>query len=112
MLGTLITRDDLVVVDDPYFAQPEPMIYDEGGTYVDTDHNFTATITHQFSHGLAETVAALLDAGMHLTGLVEHDSVPWRALKDVMSSDEHGEWRLTDRPRRLAASYTLQATRA
>jgi SAM-dependent methyltransferase len=112
MLGTLVARDDLIVVDDPYFERPEPMIYDEGGTYVDTDHEFTATITHQWSHGLAETVTALLDAGMQLTGLVEHDSVPWRALKDGMVSDAHGEWRLIDRPWRLAASYTLQAVRS
>ena len=111
MLGALIARDDLVLVDDPYFERPEPIVYDEGGTYVETDHEFTATVTHQWSHGLGETVTALLDAGMQLTGLVEHDSVPWRALKDVMSSDEHGEWRLTDRPWRLAASYTLQAVR-
>jgi SAM-dependent methyltransferase len=112
MLGTLIARDDLVVVDDPYFDRPEPMVYDEGGTYVDTDHQFTATVTHQWSHGLGETVTALLEAGMQLTGLVEHDSVPWRALKNVMHSDERGEWRLIDRPWRLAASYTLQAVRS
>jgi 2-polyprenyl-3-methyl-5-hydroxy-6-metoxy-1,4-benzoquinol methylase len=112
MLGTLIARDDLIMVDDPYFERPEAMVYDEAGTYVDTDHQFTATITHQWSHGLGETATALLNAGMHLTGLVEHDSVPWRALRDVMSSDEHGEWRLIERPWRLAASYTLQAVRS
>jgi hypothetical protein len=48
---------------------------------------------------------------MQLTGLAEHDSVPWQALKDVMAVDEHGEWRLTDRASRLAASFTLQAVR-
>jgi hypothetical protein len=26
-----------------------------------------------------------------------------------MTRDEHGEWRLTDRPWRLAQTYTLQA---
>lgn len=111
MLGTLIARDDLVMVEDPYFERPEPMVYDEGGTYVDTTHEFTATVTHQWSHGLGETITALFAAGMQLTSLVEHDSVPWRALKDVMRSDEHGEWRLIERPWRLAASYTLQAVR-
>lgn len=112
MLGTLIARDGLILVEDPYFERPEPMVYDEGGTYVETDHEFTATVTHEWAHGLGETVSALLDAGMQLTGLVEHDSVPWQALKDVMHRDEHGEWRLIDRPWRLAASYTLQAVRS
>lgn len=112
MLGTLIAQEGLLVVDDPYFEQPEPMVYDEGGTYVENDHEFAATVTHEWSHGLGETVSALLDCGMQLTGLVEHDSVPWRALQDVMRPDEQGEWRLIDRPWRLAASYTLQAVRS
>lgn len=111
MLGTLLARNGTIVVEDPYFHRTEPMIYDEGGTYVEHDHVFTATVTHQWSHGLGEIVAAVLRAGMHLTELVEHDSVPWRALKEVMSCDETGEWRLTDRPERLAASFTLQAVK-
>ncbi|HUZ68429.1 MAG TPA: class I SAM-dependent methyltransferase [Candidatus Saccharimonadales bacterium] len=111
MLGTLVACDGVIAVEDPYFERPQPMVFDEGGTYVETDHVFTATVTHQWSHSLGETITALLDAGMQLTSLVEHDSVPWRALKDVMAVDEHGEWRLTDRASRLAASFTLQAVR-
>ncbi len=48
---------------------------------------------------------------MRVTGFVEHDSVPWNALWGLMTEDEHGEWRLTDRPERLACSYTLQAVK-
>jgi len=102
---------DLLVVDYPYFEQAEPMVFDDGGTYVETDTEFTAPLTHEWSHGLAETISAVLDAGMQLTDLVEHDSVPWQALPGHMTQDEHGEWRLTDRPWRLAASFTLQAHR-
>ncbi|HZW45292.1 MAG TPA: hypothetical protein VFF32_13045 [Dermatophilaceae bacterium] len=49
--------------------------------------------------------------GLQITGLVEHDSVPWEALLGQMTNDERGEWRLTERPWRLAASYTLQAVK-
>ncbi|MGP4029277.1 hypothetical protein [Actinomadura sp. 3N407] len=48
---------------------------------------------------------------MRLTGLIEHDSVPWQALPGHMIVDEIGEWRLAERPERLAASYTLQAVK-
>jgi hypothetical protein len=48
---------------------------------------------------------------MQITGLVEHDCVPWDALPGQMTKDDRGEWRLTDRPWRLAASYTLQAVK-
>lgn len=94
-----------------YFEQPEGMVWTEPGTYVATDHEFTANTTVEWNHGLGEIITALLRHGMQLTGLVEHDSVPWCALPGLMSVDERGEWRLTDRPERLAASYTLQATK-
>ena len=76
-----------------------------------TDAEFTQNVSHSWNHGLGEIVTALLDAGMQLTGLVEHDSVPWEALPGHMEKGELGEWRLTDRPWRLACTYTLQAVK-
>ena len=102
-------RDDgLLVVDNPYFERDEPMVGDEGGTYVQTDAVFTHHITHWWNHGLGETVTALVDAGMQVTGLTEHDSVPWDAIPGQMERTAKDEWRLADRPWRLAHSYTLQ----
>jgi len=104
--------DGLLCLEYPYFEQDEPQVWDEGGTYVETDVVFTANITHEWNHGLGEIFTALTDAGMRVTGLVEHDSVPWDALPGQMTRDDRGEFRLTDRPERLAASYTLQAVKA
>lgn len=101
--------DGLLVVDYPYFELEEPMVLDEGGTYVTTDVTFTHNVTHEWNHGLGEIVTALVDAGMALTMLVEHDSVPWEAVPGQMTRVELGEWRLTDRPWRLPHTYTLQA---
>ena len=103
--------DSLLVVDLPYFERDEPTVWEEGGTYVQTDAVFTANTTHEWNHGLGEIVTALQSEGLQLTGLVEHDSVPWQALPGQMSRDDRGEWRLSERPWRLAASYTLQAVR-
>ena len=103
--------DRLLVVEYPYFEREEPMVFDEGGTYVETDAIFTHNRTHEWNHGLGEIVTALMNAGMDLTGLAEHDSVPWDALPGQMEQIEGGEWRLADRPWRLAHSYTLQAVR-
>ena len=46
-----------------------------------------------------------------MTAFDEHDSVPWNVAGDAMVEDETGEWRLRERPARLAATYTLQATK-
>ncbi len=104
------TRDDgVLAVEFAYFERPEPLVWEDSGTYVPTDVAFTQNVTHTWNHGLGEVVTALLDAGLDLTMLHEHDSVPWNALPGRMTCDEHGEWRLTDRPWRLAQTYTLQA---
>jgi hypothetical protein len=104
-------RKDALVVDFPYFETVEPVSDDDPGTYVSTDAQFTQNLAHTWNHGIGEIVTALIDSGMRITGLVEHDSVPWEALPGQMLKDELGEWRLADRPWRLAASYTLQAVR-
>ncbi|MFY9913854.1 MAG: class I SAM-dependent methyltransferase [Nocardioidaceae bacterium] len=114
MLWTLADPrpDGLLVVDFPYFEQPDPMVFDEGGTYVETDVEFEHNLTHEWNHGLGEIVTALIDEGLTITGLVEHDSVPWEALPGQMERVQDDEWRLIDRPWRLPHSYTLQAIRA
>ena len=103
--------DRLLVLAYPYFETAQALVWDEPGTYVETDAVFKQNITHQWNHGLGEIVTAVLDAGMELTMLVEHDSVPWEPLTGQMVRDEHGEWRLADHPERLPLSYTLQAVK-
>jgi SAM-dependent methyltransferase len=101
--------DDLIALDTTYFEQPEPMVFDEPYTYVTTDHQFQATVTHEWNHGLGEIVTALIDAGLTVTTLIEHMSVPWNALPGHMRDIGGGEWQLIDRPERLPHTYTLQA---
>jgi len=103
--------DGLLVVEYPYFEREEPMVFDEGGTYVETDAVFTHNRTHEWNHGLGEIMTALMTAGVDLTGFAEHDSVPWEALPGQMERIGGGEWRLADRPWRLPHTYTLQAVR-
>jgi SAM-dependent methyltransferase len=59
-----------LLVDYPYFEHAEPLVFDEPGTYVATDAEFTHTANHSWNHGLGEVVSAVLDAGLALTGLV------------------------------------------
>jgi SAM-dependent methyltransferase len=103
--------DGLLVVDYPYFERAEPIELDALGTYVETTASFHHNLILQWNHGLGEIVSSLLDRGMELTMLVEHDSVPWTAMPGQMEQIELGEWRLIDRPWRLPHSYTLQAVK-
>ena len=104
-------EDDLLVVRYPYRETPEPVDFVEDGTYVETDAVFTHTRSQCWNHGMGEIVTAVLDTGMELTQLVEHDTVPWEALPGRMVQGELGEWRLREQPERLPLTYTLQAVR-
>jgi SAM-dependent methyltransferase len=105
-------RDDgLLVVEYPYFERPEPMVFHDDGTYATTDVVFENTEAHNWNHGLAEIITALMDAGLELTALAEHDSAPWAPFPGMMEKSADGEWRLADQPWRLPCTYTLQAVR-
>src|SRR3712207_2353886 len=65
--------DGALVIEYPYFSQAEPMVWDEEGTYVTSDVQFTHTVSHEWNHGLGEIVTALLRAGMEITGLVRSE---------------------------------------
>jgi SAM-dependent methyltransferase len=103
--------DDMLVLTEPYFEQEAPQVYEEGGTYVSTDVEFTHNTTHEWNHGIGEIITAVLEAGMTVTGFVEHQSAPWQALPGYMRKIAGDEWQLTNRPERLPHTYTLQAVR-
>ena len=103
--------DGTLTVEFPYFERKEPVILTEEGTYVATGVVFQHNVTHTWNHGLGEIITALMDAGLRLTALTEHDSIPWQAFPGRMEQIGGGEWRLADRPWRLAHSYTLQAVK-
>jgi hypothetical protein len=93
----------------PYFEQEAPLAWSEVVTY-GGEAEVGSPLSLEWNHGLGEIVTAVLDAGLVLTALVEHDSVPWDALPGLMAFDPAtGEYRLAHRPERLPASFTLTA---
>ncbi|MEH3153955.1 MAG: class I SAM-dependent methyltransferase [Gordonia paraffinivorans] len=105
------TLDDSLHLRFPYFEQEQPLQWDEDQTYVDTPGRLTATTTYEWNHSLGEIVTALLDNGLRLDMLVEHDSIPWEALPGQMTVHPDGEWRLTEHSGVIPLSYTLRATK-
>jgi len=112
MLWTLADPrpDGLLVVEFPYF-ETEGIRFTQPASYVEHDEPLGSPDIVHFNHGLAEVITALMDASMALTSIEEHDSVPWNPLDDAMEDAGGGEFRLRHAPERLAATYTLQATK-
>lgn len=100
-----------VALELPYYEQVEPLVWNDEYTYAG-DEKVAQPRSMEWNHGIGEIVTAVLDAGLELTSLTEHDSVPWDALPGFMVLDEDiNEYRLRERPERLPASFTLTARR-
>lgn len=102
--------DGLLVLAYPYF-ETEGVPFSETVSYVEHEGAIESPDMVTFNHGLAEIVTAVMDAGLTLTALEEHDTVPWNPLADAMEPQPDGEFRLRSSPERLPATYTLQASK-
>jgi len=113
MLGTLSDPrpDGLLVIEYPYF-ETEGVHFSEPHSYVDHDEPLESPDIVHFNHGLAQVITALMDSGMSLTAIEEHDTAPWNPIADAMEDVGMGEYRLRYAPARLPATYTLQAIKA
>lgn len=94
----------------PYFETEQPMSWSESTTYAGSGE-VASPQQYEWSHGIAEVVQAVLDAGLTLTGLEEHRVLPWRFLDWFEPVPGTDDW--TQMPEQLRdvvpMSYTLQA---
>jgi len=92
----------------PYWEHVEPLLWRDEYSYAGSEA-VASPESAEWNHALSEIVMAVIDAGLTLELLTEHDSVPWDALPGMMVADDQGEYRLAERPERLPASFTLVA---
>ncbi len=92
----------------PYF-QREPLVYENATDYVDRSARLQNSRQVSWMHPLASTVTALLDAGLRLEWLHEHDAVTWQMFACLVEGSD-GLFRWPDKPW-LPLSFSLRAIR-
>jgi 2-polyprenyl-3-methyl-5-hydroxy-6-metoxy-1,4-benzoquinol methylase len=103
--------DVTIALELPYWEQPQGMEWNDEVTYAG-DELVGSPRSVEWNHSLGEIVMAVLAAGLRLTTLVEHDSVPFQRFPGTMTYEpETGEYRLAERPERLPATFTLSAVK-
>ena len=102
--------DGLLVLEYPYF-ETEGVQFTNEQSYVPHEEPLASPDIVHFNHGLAEVITAVMDAGMTLTAIEEHMSVPWNPLDSEMEEVGNNEFQLKKDAARLPATYTLQATK-
>ena len=101
-------RNDALVVKYPYF-ETSAVRFAKDTTYTDGDR-LSHAVTYEWNHGLSEIVMALLDNGLQLTLLKEHQVAESQYLPD-MTQDADGRWRLPHGEDRLPLMYTIRAVK-
>lgn len=102
--------DEQLVLRYPYFETSEPLFFDQPTSYANRTVRLSASGSYDWNHGLGEVVTALLDAGLTLTALVEHDECEWRALPWMVPTSG-GRYALPDGRERVPLMYTLTAAK-
>jgi SAM-dependent methyltransferase len=92
----------------PYFSR-DPVVYTKHRDYIDPEARFSNPTTYTWVHPLGDIVTGLLDAGMSLDWLHEHDAVTWRMF-EILVEDGNGLYRWPDKPW-LPLAFSLMATR-
>ncbi len=92
----------------PYFSC-EPVVMQEAQDYADESTTVANATTHTWVHPLGAVLSALLEAGMTLDWLHEHDALTWHMF-DVLVKGADGLWRWPDKPW-LPLAFSLRATR-
>ncbi len=93
----------------PYWTGGEPLRFEEEGTYADYDAPIKLP-EYVWNHGLGEIVTALIEAGLVLEFLHEHDCTIYQQLP-FMKRGPDGWWRLPPTMPALPLLFSLRARR-
>lgn len=102
--------DDDVWVEHTCFEEVEPYVDVVDVTYTDGDAVISNTRAYEWNHSIGEIVTAVLEHGMRLDVLIEHDWTVYLRFPWLVATDD-GRWTIpSDRPR-MPLTFSLLATR-
>jgi SAM-dependent methyltransferase len=99
-------QDDTLRITLPYFEGNAQHWVSEV-TYTDGPP-VSSPGQYEWNHGIGETVQAVIDAGLRITGLREHTELEWRGLPQMVEGAD-GKFRLPEGVERLPVMFTLEA---
>lgn len=101
--------DDGERVEHSYFEEAEPFVGDADITYTDGDGRLSHSRAYEWNHSLGEIVSALLDNGLRVTTLVEHDWTVWPNFPWLVETPDR-RWAVPPERPRVPLTFTLLAT--
>ncbi len=91
-----------------YFQQPGPLVSFAATSYTGDPDPVAHTEMHEWIHPLGAVVTALIEAGLALDWLHEHDRVAWRMFPCLAEGSDY-MWRMPAGRPSLPLAYSLRA---
>jgi hypothetical protein len=93
-----------------YFRTPEAIVEELEGTYADPDATLTNRRHHSWIFELGHVVTALIEAGLRIDWVREHDATCCAIVPGLLEGDDR-MFRLPPDELSLPLSFSLRATR-
>ncbi|MBL8778488.1 MAG: methyltransferase domain-containing protein [Acidimicrobiales bacterium] len=105
-----VFADEQLDVEYDYFADAEPLTWEDAGTYADPDAPTVHNRSFEWQHPISEVVSAVLAQGLHLDLLHEQPYTVFQRWPFLERHEDGTYWMPEDRPL-LPLMYTLKATK-
>lgn len=92
----------------PYFAQKDPVKFEEEGTYADRDAKTVNNISYEWAHSLSEIFMSLINAGLKIEFFHEHAFTVWEQFPGMIKGED-GYYR---RDENIPLLFSLKAVKA
>jgi SAM-dependent methyltransferase len=99
--------EDLSIVND-YFPGEEPTVWEDQGTYADLEAETVHNRTYEWNHTLGDVVSAVIEAGLAVELLSEHDYTLFPRWPFLVKSG-FDTYRLPEGTPKLPLMYSLRA---
>jgi SAM-dependent methyltransferase len=103
-------KDGRLVPTYPYFQGAEPLIFDEEMTYTGDSTKLRNARSYEWIHALSAIINALIDAGLRLDFLNEHDRLAWKLFNNMQDAGD-GMFALPPDIPTLPLAYSLKASK-
>ena len=94
----------------PYFSSPEPLRFEEDGSYADRSATLRHRTTYSWPHPVSDVLTALIDAGLRIEFFHEFPFSVEPYMSDMRQTDRH-VFRLSKHDGSIPLLYSIKATR-
>jgi SAM-dependent methyltransferase len=103
-------KDSPILSSLPYFKSDGPLIFKSDKSYASDDARLKNDTSVEWVHPLAEIVMSILEAGLALEFLHEHDRLAWQLYPSLIKGED-GMFRLPADAPSIPLSYSIKARR-